>query len=355
MAINAYTGLMGSGKSYEAVVSVIVPAIRAGRTVVTNIDGINQDAIYAYLEEKHSDDGRDLGRVIHVSNDAVLSPDFFPDEARPDVCTVVSPGDLVVIDEAWRMWGSDMKIPAASMQFFRMHRHYTHSKTGVSCDVALVVQSVGDLHRSLRAVVEMTARMTKLKTIGLSRGYRIELFEGAKITNASRFDRYVKKYDPDIFPLYKSYAGGSGSESSIDSRQNILKNPKFIALGVMSVGFIVSGILALSYLYHKFAGTPEHKAASELESSPIPTSTQTVHTTAITPSMSPIKSGLRIAGEIVLGDARWVVVIDEAGRIRLENPAFFTGTGILQVGNIDGQIVASWTGSVVQKSDGFLK
>jgi zona occludens toxin len=45
MPITAYTGLMGSGKSYECVSSVIVPAIKKGRRVVTNVDGIDSDAM----------------------------------------------------------------------------------------------------------------------------------------------------------------------------------------------------------------------------------------------------------------------------------------------------------------------
>lgn len=37
MPINTYTGLMGSGKSYECVSSVIVPAVKAGRCVVIKL------------------------------------------------------------------------------------------------------------------------------------------------------------------------------------------------------------------------------------------------------------------------------------------------------------------------------
>ena len=77
MAINAYTGLMGSGKSYEVVSSIILPAVRSGRRVVTNIDGINPDAIYAYLEKKYSIDHESLGEIIPVSNNDVCSDNFF--------------------------------------------------------------------------------------------------------------------------------------------------------------------------------------------------------------------------------------------------------------------------------------
>ena len=61
MPINAYTGLMGSGKTYEVVTNVILPAVLQGRRIVTNIEGINIDQIHAHLEKtnkegKHSED-----------------------------------------------------------------------------------------------------------------------------------------------------------------------------------------------------------------------------------------------------------------------------------------------------------
>ena len=36
-----HEGLPGSGKSYEACVMHIIPALKAGRDVLTNINGIN--------------------------------------------------------------------------------------------------------------------------------------------------------------------------------------------------------------------------------------------------------------------------------------------------------------------------
>lgn len=45
MAISAYIGIPGSGKSYEAVCNVIIPAFTSGRRVVTNIYGLQKDKI----------------------------------------------------------------------------------------------------------------------------------------------------------------------------------------------------------------------------------------------------------------------------------------------------------------------
>jgi len=110
MPINAYTGLMGSGKSYECVSSVIVPAVKEGRRVVTNVDGIDNDAIRAYCHEKFGLPMDKLGEVVHCTNNDVPKADFLPH--GEDVDTFCKPGDLICIDEAWRFWGTDCKLLA---------------------------------------------------------------------------------------------------------------------------------------------------------------------------------------------------------------------------------------------------
>ena len=69
MAINAYTGLMGSGKSYEVVENVILPALAAGRRVVTNVANLQIDQINEYLVETLKADPDKLGQVVQVQND----------------------------------------------------------------------------------------------------------------------------------------------------------------------------------------------------------------------------------------------------------------------------------------------
>src|SRR5690606_23708807 len=121
MAINVYTGVMGSGKSYEITLNVVLPAVLAGRRVVTNIDGINQDLIHDYLRDKHPNHTSDFGSIVHVTDAQISLPEFFPDESRTDGSSIVQPGDLVVVDEAWRHWSSNQKLTPEHMQFFRMH------------------------------------------------------------------------------------------------------------------------------------------------------------------------------------------------------------------------------------------
>ena len=335
MPINAYTGLMGSGKSFECVVSVIVPAVAKGRRVVTNVDGIDSDAIRAYINEKQGIALEKLGEVVHCQNEDVFKADFLP-HGQP-VDTFCQPGDLICIDEAWRFWGSDSKIGTEHRIFFREHRHYAHAETGVTCDLVLMVQDISDLHRILKTVVELSFRTTKIKSLGLNKIYRVEMWEGWKQTAKARVDVMNKKYDPQIFPLYSSYSGGHGKEVQVDDRQNILKNPKvwfFLFLIVFGGAGSVWGVL---HFFNR--GAPPVTVAQQ------PTNTAQPAITLVPPAPSQtFSTEWRIAGEIVVDGQRQVVLVNPDGKIRYEHPSNFQNSGRVMTGQLDGQRVSTFSG-----------
>jgi zona occludens toxin len=348
MAVNALTGVMGSGKTFEGTASILLPAILAGRDVVTNIDGINEEKIHAYLVAEKKADITKLGHVRHVKNEDIAAPNFFPDEEDPNRPSIVKGGDLVMIDEAWRFWGQGEKISTEHMQFFRMHRHYVHPETKVSCDICLMVQAIGDLNRSIRAVVEMTLVMTKLKTIGMNKSYRVEMYEGGRTVKTSKFETYVKRYDKKIFPLYQSYAGGAGNEKAMDKRQNVLKNPRiWLIAGGMLIMCIVSGYYVWWFFKGRMSGGEPPKTA---QTASAPGVAGVASSAPGAPAPSRAAETFRIVGEVTIKGERWVAVSDQDGRIRLVNAAAFVGRGFFLVGNVEGQRVTTWTGPVSKNS-----
>ncbi|WP_147694522.1 zonular occludens toxin domain-containing protein [Vogesella mureinivorans] len=345
MAINAYVGLQGSGKSYEVVSSVIIDAVSHGRRVVTNVDGIDEDRIHEYLVNTRDADPEKLGAIVHVGNDRIMQPAFFPDEEKPETESVVKGGDLVAIDEAWRFWGTDNgKLSHEHMQFFRMHRHYVHEETRVACDVVLMTQDITGLHRSVKNVVEFVFRMHKLKSLGLNRRYRVDIHEGWKLNSKTRIDQRQKAYDPKIFPLYQSYAGGAGQENQIDKRQNILaKRTLWVYVGLTVVVAMVS-----SFGIWRFFHRGESAGAGKPD---VPKTVTEQGRAASAPSVArpgetpPVSQGWRIAGSYMLGSERWVVIADAQGRLRVESPSVFHSMGIASIGEIDGERVAYWSGA----------
>lgn len=231
MAIKAYVGRMGSGKSYEVVSNVIVPALGRGRRVISNIAGLQYELIKEYLVSTgvHPDK---VGQLLTVSHDVVSDPQFWmtdKDDLESRGENQIRPGDLVCLDEIWRFFEGFKKPPERVLNFFRMHRHMLDD-SGLSSDVALVTQDVMDIGPAVRRVLEETYRMTKLTMVGQAKRYRIDIFSGAQGRNDKPLKSFFRTYDSKFFPFYSSHSMGSGKEAkeeNIDQRGNILNDWRF--------------------------------------------------------------------------------------------------------------------------------
>jgi zona occludens toxin len=341
MPINAYTGLMGSGKSYECVSAVIVPAIAEGRRVVTNVDGIDSDAVRAYVHEKRGIPMEKLGSVVHCTNEQVTADSFFPHGTEAE--TFCKGGDLVCIDEAWRFWGTDCKLSANHKIFFREHRHYVNPETKVSCDLVLMVQDISDLHRTLKVVVELSFRTTKIKSLGMSKVYRVEMWEGYKQTTRSRVSVQNKSYSKEIFPLYSSYTGGKGKELTVDDRQNILKNPWIWITAVLMI--IVASVSA--FYLKKFFNPQVKEQSKTLDGAKAggagaPAGGGVVQPVEPKPEFS---DTWRIAGKVRVDGKEFVLLTSNAGLFRYEVPENFRNEGRAMIGTLDGRKVTFYSGS----------
>lgn len=351
MAINVYSGLMGSGKSYECVSSVIVPAVASGRRVVTNIDGIHPDEVISYCVNKLGVPFAKCGSVVSVGPEEPGQSDFFY-FGKDDIQTVVLPGDLVCIDEAWKYWGTDCKLHANHVEFFRMHRHFVNPRTGVACDLVLMVQDISDLHRRLKSVVELSFRCKKLKSFGLAKAYCIQMWEGPRQTSKGVIKTENKKYNPDFFPLYSSYIvqdGGSGKEVIVDKRQNVLRSP---VVWLMVGGTLLSAVVSISFLVHSFSPhkgkAPAASPASSSASSSSDSAVRAGQSDLPVVSKPPVFSKTwRLVGFVRTGVRNVVVVADPTGRLRYEDASKFgLYGGEPYAGTVDGEKVTPFSGSL---------
>lgn len=338
MAINAYTGLMGSGKTYEVVLNVVLPAIKSGRDVVTNVRGLNYDLICQHL--KKPDEGREFGKIRTVKNDEIESDDFFPKFVDQKFVvtekTIVQPGNLVAIDEAWRPWGTDSKCIKSHMSFFREHRQCVNDK-GASCDLVIMTQDITDIHKLLKNVIEMSLLFTKLKTLGLSKRYRIEVYEGGKLYKTKLTSWSTRNYDKRIFPLYKSYASdsGTGIEKVVDQRQNVFKSGAFVLPLVVAVLFIGLAVWQLSDFFNPERVAPKGaKNASTATTAPTapgaPAAVSSVAPGAAPAPTSMPSSGVSIAGSVTIGNDKWVVLSGPEG-LRIVSPSMVRSRGVSAV------------------------
>ena len=236
MSQTAYAGLPGSGKSYGVVENVILPALKDGRRVWTNIP-LNMELIENEFPSKV---------VLFDTSDLRDDPAWFQETFEQ--------GATIVIDEAWRLWPAGLKanqMAEAHKSFLAEHRHMVGAD-GYSTEIVLVTQDLSQIAAYPRSLVETTYRAVKLNMIGQSKKFRIDVFQGAATGNnppkKDRLRQLYSSYKPDIYKYYQSQTmsenEGHGSEDNTDKRVNILTSPW------LRIGAPIGLVLALVFIFY---------------------------------------------------------------------------------------------------------
>ncbi|EDU9607630.1 hypothetical protein YT03_003775 [Salmonella enterica subsp. enterica] len=369
MAISGYIGLPGSGKSFECVSNVLLPAVKSGRRVITNIIGVVPDVIYDYCVDNLNLDRASLGVVIVVDSRTMKQRDFFPyknsnDETVTD--TFCQPGDLIVADEAWRLWPKDSDVCSEHRSFFAEHRHFTHPEQGISCDFVYMTQSLATVARYIRDRQDKTFRMKKLTSLGLSNRYRVDVFEGAKTTKAALIQQYQCAYKKEIYPLYKSHDTENGQETVVDKRQSFLNGRFFFRYIFIPLVLMILAVYLIFNLAQKYMAPPEDKTTKEHSSASVPepvnvgnafpvAGTADNYAASAATARSSVSSTWRIGGRLVKGDLSYVVLVNVDGRVRMELLNGFSFNGLYMSGFVDGEKVTVWSGSLSGAGTGIFK
>ncbi len=235
MAIDAYVGKPGHGKSYGVVEHVIIPSLKQGRHVVTNIP-LNLDALLM-----------DFGGTAEQ-----LPGDWFE---REDLADLVPPGAALVLDDLWRRWPKGQKANIAPLKdkaLLAEHRHRVDAK-GRSMRVVMVTQDLDQLAAWACTLIETTYRMVKLS----KRVYRVDVYRGAakgeRPPKTMRTRQTAGRFKPAIYPYYQSAThsetGEVGDESSADGRGSFLRSWGFWSLVIFASFAAVFGVIGVSNFF----------------------------------------------------------------------------------------------------------
>tara|TARA_Y100001933_G_C19010749_1_gene568739 strand:- start:2441 stop:3565 length:1125 start_codon:yes stop_codon:yes gene_type:complete len=257
MSIVGYSGLPGSGKSYGVVENVVIPALEAGRHIITNIP----------LKRGRLADDYPQGKVTIFDNKDAEHPDFFSLDKHPG-------GVIWIIDEAWRFWKSGMKavnIPQNQKEFFTEHRHMV-GEDGRTNEIVLVTQDLQQLCSFVRNLVEETYRAVKLTAVGQKNRYRVDVFQGGVTGQrpGKPMRQLYGKYKPEIYQYYKSHTRNktdfaAGMEEKADDRANVLKHP-LIKYGIpLSVLIMAFGVYQVYGYFTRYQDMPTDSPATSSE------------------------------------------------------------------------------------------
>ncbi|MBU9542858.1 zonular occludens toxin domain-containing protein [Burkholderia multivorans] len=340
MAINLITGLMGGGKTFQAIKYMLIPAYAKGRKIITNIKGIDIEKLNAYCIKHFKVKEEDFGQIVLVNDNQINNSNFYPvlidinnHEVIDDSQSVVKSGDVVIIDEAGQFYRE--KQSKENIKFFTMHRHFT-DKDGLSTEIVMIVQDLSLINRAIKAITATTYRTKKLGLLGLNKTYRLSVYDGGNINPKLEINSEVKKYDPEIFPIYKSHAKGEGKEKSLDNRNNIFRNPKTILILIM----MVLCPLSLWYTMHTFFSGKGLIKKDEQNQSSNSSNGSTTSNNQLAPLKEP---QFRIAGVLDMPGKRAIFLQDENGSIKLVYPQFCYGSGIFMTCKIDNKEVSYYS------------
>lgn len=185
--INGLVGSPGSGKTYEAVVYHVLPAVQEGRKVRTNLP-LNLEEF-----ERRCPGASALIEILEptalIHRRFVQVEDYLDPWRHPES----NQGPLLVIDEAHHIFRG--KVSPDLLSYFAVHRHH-----GV--DILLVTQTWRQVHAEVRDMVQLNYRVRKATALGSSKSYIRKVQDGIRgdVTNQD-----IRRYDPKHYPLYKSH------------------------------------------------------------------------------------------------------------------------------------------------------
>lgn len=244
--INLLEGTPGSGKSYEAVVHHILPALKNGRKVITNLP-LRLEVFnlmfpeYVQLIDVRRKSLPILGRwdaeAAGRGESAFLLGQFDEPERlqlKGGKPWLPAPKNTPLFGSVWDFYDSwrgegnigplyvidecHVSFPKTKVQrgvftdqqvieWFKISRHF-------GADVLLITQRMPDLEESIAGLAEFHVRVRKATALGKSDHYIRKLFSGFKGGEVSTEER---RYLPQYFPLYSSHTQGASVVESAAS------------------------------------------------------------------------------------------------------------------------------------------
>lgn len=237
-----HEGLPGSGKSYAAIQDHLLPCVKSGRKVYTNIKGINHERI-AKLCGIELAAALDLVRII-------------PWEETKNAAKLVENDSFVILDELQDFWpASNKPLKFEDSEFVTQHRQR-------GLELLILTQDSKSIHSIWRQRIERKLEFVNRDAIGKPKEYIVRSFNAAgKDSRGNQTYQLISSdngtYKPEIYACYTSHAPNvTNTEKTKDKRFNVFKSSAFVIW--IPAAFIVA-FIGIGYLWSFFH--PTAKAA----------------------------------------------------------------------------------------------
>lgn len=230
MATAIIHGDPGSYKTSALISDYLVPAVKAGRVVVTNIRGVKSPEEIAEL---YGFELPDTSQIILVP----FNQDGF--EKMAMFFHWVPEGALILMDEGQRVYPTrlrdfksydlinpnDERRPRTVEDSFDSHRH-------MNWDIYISTPNIGKIHKEIRAVAEFGYRHKNMATVfSFMKGRYKRVAHNAENSGSAMghaISSSIKKIDARCFDVYQSTATGQTKDSQTGF--SFFKQPKVVLL-----------------------------------------------------------------------------------------------------------------------------
>jgi|GEM_PF-1724114 len=195
-----YYGKKGSGKSYCVIFQEIIPALREGRKVITNIDGLNLRELRNFIGKEIDVEVRMSKKWWRESLTCVVENEGTEQERLIPHPSIWS-GALYVIDECQMIWDA-REFRDTTKGFLSMIEYERH----FDIDIIFVTQNV---KRCDVNITRLANDSFQIKNLGFLHGWAKNKFVVNKRQTPFDSDvvaQYTMTYDKTIFTLYRSGA-----------------------------------------------------------------------------------------------------------------------------------------------------
>ncbi|KQH83602.1 hypothetical protein AMR76_22045 [Vibrio furnissii] len=264
MSIALIKGRPGAGKSYECVVHHILPSIKDGRKVVTNIP-LNVDH-FAFIYGEHV---RDLLEVVPFDFDGGHRYLSDPEDYKKyqDWKNDKGQGCLFVLDECHLIFPlsgrgkSQSDLAEKQIEFFSGHRHW-------GFDFIFLTQSDRKINRLLREDIEICIEVRKNRAMG-DKSYRRYVFYYGDGKKGGLIEQGSREYEDKFFPFYKSHTKSEGEVTEANIK-DMKKWHQHWVIRIPLVLIVVGVIFSVKNISNAFGDKPKSEPVEVVQQSAKP-------------------------------------------------------------------------------------
>lgn len=221
------SGLPGSGKTLSAIKRFLLPAVKQGRKIYANIEGLDLLRLSIFVGVDYEKVEKQV--IAHENYNEKDKELFKFSTSRVsrlfDECEKDKAGCLMIIDEAQIFWNNRAYASKENIDLLPLlqkHRHY-------GIDLVFLTQNIDQLDIGIRRLAQVHYRLRRLSNVGLNKVVKVDIYPDAMgseqfkpmATNAWTIDKA-------IFKFYSSYLAANITEAKRPVRNIILKNPRII-------------------------------------------------------------------------------------------------------------------------------